>query len=106
MTVEEELAPLHEGTTATIRATSLSGIANRYVSLEPGPNDARRRSMRAGRPAGRRDHAPRWTSTSSSTPSTRDTRAGLQQFIQGQATQYRGQARRGRASRCGTSARR
>ena len=35
-----DLTPLHEGTTATIRATSLSGIANRYVSLQPGPNDA------------------------------------------------------------------
>jgi phospholipid/cholesterol/gamma-HCH transport system substrate-binding protein len=32
--------PLHEGTTALVRATSLSGIANRYVSLAPGPNDA------------------------------------------------------------------
>jgi phospholipid/cholesterol/gamma-HCH transport system substrate-binding protein len=30
--------PLHEGTSAIIRATSLSGIANRYVSLQPGPN--------------------------------------------------------------------
>jgi phospholipid/cholesterol/gamma-HCH transport system substrate-binding protein len=30
--------PLHEGTTAVIRATSLSGIANRYVSISPGPN--------------------------------------------------------------------
>jgi phospholipid/cholesterol/gamma-HCH transport system substrate-binding protein len=29
---------LHEGTTATIRATSLSGVANRYISLAPGPN--------------------------------------------------------------------
>jgi phospholipid/cholesterol/gamma-HCH transport system substrate-binding protein len=32
--------PLHEGTTAIIRATSLSGIANRYVSLQPGPDNA------------------------------------------------------------------
>ncbi len=31
--------PLHEGTTAVIRATSLSGIANRYVSITPGPNN-------------------------------------------------------------------
>ena len=29
---------LHEGTTAEIRATSLSGVANHYVSLSPGPN--------------------------------------------------------------------
>lgn len=32
--------PLHEGTTAVVRSTSLSGIANRYVSLAPGPEDA------------------------------------------------------------------
>ena len=35
ITVDE---PLHEGTTATVRATSLSGIANRYIALAPGPN--------------------------------------------------------------------
>jgi phospholipid/cholesterol/gamma-HCH transport system substrate-binding protein len=29
---------LHQGTTATIRATSLSGVANHYVSISPGPN--------------------------------------------------------------------
>jgi phospholipid/cholesterol/gamma-HCH transport system substrate-binding protein len=32
--------PLHEGTSAVIRATSLSGIANRYVSIQPGPDNA------------------------------------------------------------------
>jgi phospholipid/cholesterol/gamma-HCH transport system substrate-binding protein len=31
---------LHEGTTAVIRATSLSGVANHYVSISPGPNSA------------------------------------------------------------------
>jgi phospholipid/cholesterol/gamma-HCH transport system substrate-binding protein len=40
--VDDTVAPLHEGTTATIRATSLSGIANRYVSLTPGPNSNRK----------------------------------------------------------------
>ncbi len=35
VSVEQEL---HEGTTATIRATSLSGVANHYVSIGPGPN--------------------------------------------------------------------
>jgi phospholipid/cholesterol/gamma-HCH transport system substrate-binding protein len=33
--VEQEL---HQGTTAVIRATSLSGVANHYVSISPGPN--------------------------------------------------------------------
>ena len=32
-------APLHMGTTATIRATSLSGVANRYIALTPAPNN-------------------------------------------------------------------
>jgi phospholipid/cholesterol/gamma-HCH transport system substrate-binding protein len=36
--IDEEFAPLHHGTTATIRATSLIGIANRYVDVHPGPN--------------------------------------------------------------------
>jgi len=31
---------LHEGTTAMIRATSLSGVANHYVSVSPGPNSS------------------------------------------------------------------
>ena len=38
--LDDDFAPLHQGTTATIRATSLSGIANRYVSLQPGPNNS------------------------------------------------------------------
>ena len=32
--------PLHEGSSAIIRATSLSGIANRYVSIQPGPDNS------------------------------------------------------------------
>lgn len=37
--VSGDVAPLHEGTRATVRSPSLSGIANRYVSLVPGPNN-------------------------------------------------------------------
>jgi phospholipid/cholesterol/gamma-HCH transport system substrate-binding protein len=40
ISVEEPYAPLREGTQAVIRLTSLSGIANRYVALTPGPGDA------------------------------------------------------------------
>lgn len=32
--------PLREGTQAVIRTTSLSGIANRYISITPGPDNA------------------------------------------------------------------
>ncbi|MGC1852945.1 MAG: MlaD family protein [Solirubrobacterales bacterium] len=35
VSVEQEL---HQGTTAVIRATSLSGVANHYISISPGPN--------------------------------------------------------------------
>lgn len=37
ISIEQEL---HEGTTAVIRTTSLSGVANRYISLTPGPNSS------------------------------------------------------------------
>jgi len=37
--VNSPLAPLHEGTTAQIRVPSLSGVANRYIALSPGPNN-------------------------------------------------------------------
>ena len=38
--VNDEFAPLHEGTTAIIRQTSLPSVANRYIALTPGPNNA------------------------------------------------------------------
>ncbi len=37
ISVDQEL---HEGTTAVIRATSLSGVANHYISVSPGPNSS------------------------------------------------------------------
>jgi ABC-type transporter Mla subunit MlaD len=70
ISVDDGFAPLHEGTSAAIRLTSLSGIANRYVALSPGPNSAA--SSRRGStspPTGRRRPS---TWTSSSTRSTRD----------------------------------
>ena len=40
LSVGSGAAPLHEGTVARIYENSLSGIANRYIVLEPGPNSA------------------------------------------------------------------
>ena len=37
---DKDVAPLHQGTEATIRVTSLPSVANRYISLRPGPNNA------------------------------------------------------------------
>jgi phospholipid/cholesterol/gamma-HCH transport system substrate-binding protein len=89
--VEEPYAPLREGTRATIRATSLSGIANRYISLEMPPNGARRL-----------DDGALITATDTTTPVDLDqlfntldpeARKSLQQVIQGSATQYKGRGR-------------
>jgi len=86
--VENGFAPLHQGTTATIRATSLSGIANRYINLTPGPNNA------AKLPDGSVIPADKTTSPVDLDQlfNTLDpkTRKGLQQLVQGLATQYKG----------------
>jgi phospholipid/cholesterol/gamma-HCH transport system substrate-binding protein len=79
---------LHEGTTATIRATSLSGVANHYVSISPGPNS---------NPALDNDATLGLASTT--TPVDIDqffntfpapVRRGLAQFIKGNAQWYAG----------------
>jgi phospholipid/cholesterol/gamma-HCH transport system substrate-binding protein len=86
--VDEPYAPLHKGTTATIRSGSLSGVANRYVSLAPGPNNAAKLDDGATLGLDR-------TTTSvdldqlfdALDPKTRD---NLQKVIKGSATQYEG----------------
>src|SRR3954470_9936213 len=83
-------APLHAGTRATIRQASLSGVANRYVDLDLGPNSAPPLKEDAVIP-------------SSDTTSTVDldqifntldpkTRKGLQGVIKGFGKQYDGVA--------------
>jgi phospholipid/cholesterol/gamma-HCH transport system substrate-binding protein len=91
MEVEDDIAPLHEGTTATIRATSLSGIANRYVSLDPGPNDAGEVED-GGRIGADATTAPVDLDQLFNTLDP-DTRKGLQQFVQGSATYYGGRSK-------------
>jgi phospholipid/cholesterol/gamma-HCH transport system substrate-binding protein len=79
---------LHEGSTATIRATSLSGVANHYVSISPGPNS---------NPA--LDNDATFGLASTTTPVDIDqffntfpapVRRGLAQFIKGNAQWYAG----------------
>ncbi|MFL5874409.1 MAG: MlaD family protein [Solirubrobacteraceae bacterium] len=84
--VDSDFAPLHEGTKAVVRATSLSGIANRYLALSPGPNNAPKLADGATLP----------TDTTTSIVDldqifntlNAPTRAGLQNVIRGSATQY------------------
>jgi phospholipid/cholesterol/gamma-HCH transport system substrate-binding protein len=40
--IQKPYAPLRQGSTAVIRLTSLSGIANRYIALTPAPNSAKK----------------------------------------------------------------
>lgn len=86
--VDSSLAPLHAGTKAEIRVPSLTGVANRYIALTPGPNN------KAALPSGT-------TLPASATAEVVDldklfntlnpkTRTGLQQVIQGSAEQYAG----------------
>ncbi len=91
MTVkDEDLTPLHTGTKATIRATSLSGIANRYVELTPGPNSAA--EIDEGGQLAAEDASAPVDLDQLFNAFDPDTRAGLQKFIQGQAAQYNGKA--------------
>ncbi|MCW3000295.1 MAG: hypothetical protein JWN65_3844 [Solirubrobacterales bacterium] len=84
--VQSGFAPLHAGTTAIIRATSLSGIANRYIALTPGPDN---------RPA--LDDGAQLTAEATTAPVDLDqlfntldkpTRKALQDVIQGSARWY------------------
>ncbi len=88
ITVDKPFAPLHVGSTATIRLTSLSGVANRYIALTPGPNSAKEL------PDGATLGVEKTTSVvdldqlfNTFTPKTRK---GLQRVLQGSATQYAG----------------
>src|SRR4051794_33432199 len=91
MTVGSGFDPLHSGTTAVIRATSLSGIANRYVELNPGPNDGAK-IPDGGRITADETQAPVDLDQLFDTLDPK-TRKGLQQIIRGSATQYAGKVK-------------
>jgi phospholipid/cholesterol/gamma-HCH transport system substrate-binding protein len=91
ITVDGPYAPLHSGTKAQIRATSLSGIANRYVELTLGPNNKPKL-----------DDGARLTAQSTNSIVDLDqvynsldpkTLKGLQDVVQGSSAQYKGVAK-------------
>jgi phospholipid/cholesterol/gamma-HCH transport system substrate-binding protein len=94
--VEDDLAPLHAGTEATIRATSLSGIANRFVALQPGPNNAPEIAD-GGRIGVDETTAPVDLDELFNTFDP-ETRKGLQQLIKGQAAYYGGRSKQANAA--------
>jgi phospholipid/cholesterol/gamma-HCH transport system substrate-binding protein len=82
---------LHDGTTAVIRATGLSGVANHYVSLTPGPNNAPQ-IPNDGTITGEKTTTPVDLDQLFNTFTPR-ARKGLQQVIQGSATAYVGKGK-------------
>jgi phospholipid/cholesterol/gamma-HCH transport system substrate-binding protein len=86
ISVNGSLTPLHRGTSAEIRIPSLSGVANRYVALTPGPNNFP--PLREGAVISN-TKSPVALDELFNTLNPR-TRRGLQQVIEGFALQYAG----------------
>jgi phospholipid/cholesterol/gamma-HCH transport system substrate-binding protein len=88
--VDSSAAPVTQGTVARIYENSLSGIANRYVVLEPGPTDA------PAIPSGgviTETHTYSLVSLDELFDALDPlTRAGLRGFIRGEATSIQGRA--------------
>src|SRR4051794_19932858 len=92
---DDTLVPLHRDTTATVRAPSLAGVANRYIALDPGPNSA------PALPSGAVIGVERTRSTVDldALLNTLDaeTRGALRGVVAGGAAQYRGVGARANA---------
>lgn len=89
VSVDESFAPLHAGSTATVRWQGLVGTANRYVDISPAPN------FKAELDDGATIQGDKTKSIveidqlfNTFTPKTRD---GLDHFLQGFADWYEGQ---------------
>jgi phospholipid/cholesterol/gamma-HCH transport system substrate-binding protein len=87
-TVSGDYAPLRRGTQATVKPTSLSGIANRYIDLQLGPQDGQ--DIQDG---GRIDTSHTATAVELDEVFAlfdKETRNSLRHFIKGQADTLRG----------------
>ncbi len=88
ISVNSSLAPLHQGTHVQVRVPSLSSVANRYVALEPGPNNYPAYRAGATLPASASGEVTDLDQLFDAlNPATRK---GLQEFIEGTAEQYEG----------------
>ena len=90
ISLDSTAAPMHQGTVAHVYENSLSGIANRYVVLEPGSSAAP--TLPSGSVIGE-DHSYSFVSLdqlfNTFTPATRQ---GFRDFIRGEAAAIQGRA--------------
>jgi phospholipid/cholesterol/gamma-HCH transport system substrate-binding protein len=87
--------PLHQGTEATVRQSSLSAVANRYVDLRIGP--ATGNTIPDGGVINAEDTTSAVDLDQLFNTFTPQTRKALQNFIQGSAAQYAGSAEKAQA---------
>ncbi len=90
MSIDSSAAPLHEGTVARVYENSLSGIANKYVVLEPGATEAP--AIQDGGTIGE-SHTHSFVSLDQVFDAIDPlTRAGLQGVIRGEAASIQGKS--------------
>jgi phospholipid/cholesterol/gamma-HCH transport system substrate-binding protein len=90
MSIDSSAAPLHEGTVARVYENSLSGIANKYVVLEPGASEAP--TIQDGGTIGE-NHTYSFVSLDQVFDALDPlTRAGLQGVIRGEAASIQGKS--------------
>ncbi len=90
LSIDPDAAPVHDGTVARVYENSLSGIANKYVVLEPGPSSAP--SIPSGGMIGE-DHTYSQVNLDQLFDTLDPlTRAGLRGFIRGEAASIQGRA--------------
>jgi phospholipid/cholesterol/gamma-HCH transport system substrate-binding protein len=93
VSLDQDAAPMRQGTIARVYENSLSGIANRYVVLEPGPTNAP--AIPSGGLIGE-DHTYSFVSLDEVFDALNPlTRAGLRNYIRGSAASIAGRARAG-----------
>jgi phospholipid/cholesterol/gamma-HCH transport system substrate-binding protein len=93
---DKSFNPLHEGTLATVREASLSGIANRYVDLRLGPGNAP--TIHNGSTISAQDTTSAVDLDQLFNTLDAPTLKGLQNFIQGSAAQYEGSGKLAQAA--------